>query len=846
MNRSSVDIKNQIISIFWDCFSLLRGIEIEDLRVVFLLFSAFKDGVFENPKKDELNHLDKFIINRLYNSNKYFLIFQEYESIIQLMSLKRLTEFYTNMNRIDLQELDYLKLNFGEIFELLLDKYLRYDSKISGTIIQPKEVTHLVNGLANLNDYVKVYNPFSGLASYCIDLERNKFFYGQEIMESTWALGMLRLLAHNESNNIYDPTEDYIENFPGNIVYDNADSIDSWPKNKKFDLIVSTPPFISKIKSFLKSEITGQPYQDIESYLIENGVNSLNEDGRLIAVFSLSFLFSSNKNDKKIKKYLVDNNLIDTIIELPSGLFSNTNISICVIVLKKTSSRPELIKFIDASSFVVGDNIKNRTLGYEEILKVVKQDTENKFFRNVSIEEVYNNEFDLSVRRYFLKEIQGEKLSNFSSIIRGFNAPVNTSMKQVQIRNLKEDVFDSILSSEELEDSLIKRPTFRVIEESCLLIATRWNTLKPTYSRYSGEPIVISSAIAAIKIDENFVDPMFLVNEFSADYVLEQVNSYRVGSVQPMLRKKDLGEIVFQLPTMQEQKAKVSGIIELSTRLRKIESEKESILSGIKEQETESSTSLSHILGKPLLSIGSSLEIIQIALSKLDSDWESTLISENRQFTLSDAFDSISKNVKYIQELVDENTSLVSVSNFELDELDFLKFISEFVKNEKKSLKNNISLYLDIHEDIKQQMDNQVLIKGNPQKLRIVLVNLLDNAKNHGFTNKEQANKIIIEILPFTGNEQEASNLNYDVDGRKSYVEVKVSNTGAPFPKDFKLKDYVRKNFAAGKTRNKGLGGYEVNEILKTHNQGKNSLNIVSNKDDSEYSTTISFVIPII
>ena len=189
---------------------------------------------------------------------------------------------------------------------------------------------------------------------------------------------------------------------------------------------------------------------------------------------------------------------------------------------------------------------------------------------------------------------------------------------------------------------------------------------------------------------------------------------------------------------------------------------------------------------------------------------------------------------------------MVSVSNFELDELDFLKFISEFVKNEKKSLKNNISLYLDIHEDIKQQMDNQVLIKGNPQKLRIVLVNLLDNAKNHGFTNKEQANKIIIEILPFTGNEQEASNLNYDVDGRKSYVEVKVSNTGAPFPKDFKLKDYVRKNFAAGKTRNKGLGGYEVNEILKTHNQGKNSLNIVSNKDDSEYSTTISFVIPII
>jgi type I restriction enzyme M protein len=143
-------------------------------------------------------------------------------------------------------------------------------------------------------------------------------------------------------------------------------------------------------------------------------------------------------------------------------------------------------------------------------------------------------------------------------------------------------------------------------------------------------------------------------------------------------------------------------------------------------------------------------------------------------------------------------------------------------------------------------MDNQVLIKGNPQKLRIVLVNLLDNAKRHAFVNKEKSNKINIEILPFTSNEKEASYFNYDIDAKKSYVEVKVSNTGTSFPKDFKLKDYVRKNFAAGQTRNRGLGGYEVNEIIKVHNEGKNALNIVSNKEDSEYITTISFIIPII
>ena len=107
-------------------------------------------------------------------------------------------------------------------------------------------------------------------------------------------------------------------------------------------------------------------------------------------------------------------------------------------------------------------------------------------------------------------------------------------------------------------------------------------------------------------------------------------------------------------------------------------------------------------------------------------------------------------------------------------------------------------------------------------------------------------NKINIEILPFTRNEREASLLNYDIDGRKSYVEIKVSNTGKPFPKDFTLEDFVRKNFSVGKNRNRGLGGYEVNEIIKAHNEGKKALNISSSKEDQQYSSTVSFLIPII
>lgn len=819
------DVSNQI----WRCAEILRySLMDSNLHIILFFISAYKDQVLPFSKFDNNTNWYNYFRDHVSEDSFYRKIFDIYAPLIESVNSEQLREVFHYLVRVDRRRLEK---NFDGVFEYILKKLIDFQGKHSGESVQPKEISRLIIELADIDSDAKVYNPFAGLASFGIYLKGNQEYHGQEINRSTWAIGQLRLKAHNKGYS---------------YGFELGDSIENWIEFQKFDLIVATPPFKMRIPRFSSYYLGGgESYYDVESFLIDKGVHSLSNNGKLITVFSLSFLFSGGRS-ARLKKWLIDNDLIDTIITLPSGLLSNTNSPVCIIIFKTISARPGYVKFIDASSFFSKDGPRNKILNDDELIDLVNQDLENDFLRYISVEQIYENDFDLSVGRYFLRDIQGTKLSVFSEIIRGLRAPVNEKMKQVQIRNLKDDVFESVLSSDELDNSIIKRGTFKLIEESCLLIATRWNTLKPTFFKYTGEPIVISQALVALKLNEGIVDPTFLINEFSADYVQEQVDSYRVGSVQPMLRKKDLDNLVFQLPSMQEQKAKVSGIIELSQRLRKIESEKENILSGIQKVETESSTSLSHILGKPLLSIGSSLEIIQNALSKLDPNWKNHLISQTRQFKLSDAFDSISKNVKYIQELADENTSLVSVSKFDFSEVRFLKFLSEYVKNEKKSLKHNIELKLDIHDDIKEQMDNQVIIRGNEQKLRIVFANLIDNAKNHAFIDDNKEYKINIEILPFTGNELEASYLNYDIDGRKSYVEIKVSNTGVSFPKDFKLKDYVRKNFAAGSTRNRGLGGYEVNEILKAHNEGKNCLNIVSDKKDSEYSSTISFLIPII
>lgn len=815
-------------TIFWRSLEVLRsaGISNEPELILFLL-SAYKDGLMgDSVPRDQNCFLSVFkenIINNTFYEKIYRMFSPDLEKIPST-TLKEIIHNLTYLNR------GFLKNNFGQIFELQLSKIIDHRGKRADDSIQPIEISRLIIKLADLKPKAKVYNPFAGLASFSMFLDKDQEYYGQEINPTTWAIGQLRLKAHNKGYG---------------YGYELDNSIVNWNESQKFDLVVANPPFKLRIPKSFNSELNGDVYGTVESFLVDKGINSLTDKGQLISVFPLSFLFSRGR-EARLKKSLIDNDLIDTIITLPSGLLSSTNIPVCIIVFKIIPGRPNQVRFIDASSFFTKDGPRKKIFDDRKLIELINQDSENEFLRYASTKDIYQNQFDLSVRRYFLREIQGVKLSSFSHIIRGDKAPVKERMKQVQIRNLKDDAFDSVLTSDEIESSLIKRGTFKVIEESCVLIATRWNTLKPTYFKYTGEPIVISQAVVALGLDEDKVVPIFLINEFFVDYVKEQLDSYRVDAVQPMLRIKDLENIIFQLPSIQEQHAKVSGIIELSSRLKKIELEKENLLSGFKKEETESSTSLSHILGKPLLNIGSSIEIIQNALAGIDPNWKQISLSKRHEFTMLDAFESISKNVQYIQELADQNTSIVSVSNFELSDIRLLQFLGRYVRSEKKSLKHNIVLNLDVHDDLLEQIGKQIFIKGNTQKLKIVLDNLLDNAKNHAFSKNDIEHKLRIEVLPFTGNEQEASHLNYEIDDRKTYVEIRVSNTGTSFPKDFTLDDYIRKNFSVGETANKGLGGYEVNEILKVHNYGKKAINLTSYEESKEYSSTISFLIPVI
>jgi len=835
--------------------SKLNKIE-DSVQIVLLLVSLYKDGVIN----------EKSFTNDFGVSELKFLVINSSLSLETKETYLRVIEVLNeSLSILFNQPLGYLSFHLFQIEKVLLSEHFsgviddliyrisKTQGRYAGEFVQPVELTRFMCGLADLKKVTKVFNPFAGLASFGVYLNKNQDYYGQELNKKTWAMGALRIMAYGKQVG---------------SGYVCEDSILNWPKNQeKFDLIISNPPFGLRL---------GHHYRDIEpniktieQFLIEKGVKSLKQKGKLIALLPQGFLFRGIQ-EQRMRKYLVEEDLIDTIISLPSGLLLNTGIPLIILILDRNKKLPGKVKFVDAKNFVIFKGSREKVLNDQELLLQIIEPSiidysDNQTMVNepsekynstgsakvkdvvclVDTNQIKENDYNLSVARYFQEHIEGVKLGNIIEPYSGGRVNLPITGKFIRIRDLKDDNVDFLLDYNAVEETELNRH-IQQINESCLLLAIRWKTLKPTFFEFKGNPIFKSPDIFSAKVDESRVDKAYLINELKSEYVQKQLDSYRLGATIPFIRKEDLLNVVIKLPSFEEQRAKVSGIIELSSKLKELEADKENLLKGIKKEETESSTSLSHILGKPLLSIGSSLEIIQNTLSRVYPEWKEILISEKKQFYMIDAFESISKNVKYIQELSDDNTALVSVSSFNLKEINFLKFLSDFVKNEKKSLKNNIELKLDVHKDIKEQLNNKIFIFGNEQKLKIVLLNLIDNAKNHAFVDPDMENKINIEILPFTRNEKEATLLNYDIDGRKSYVEIKVSNTGKPFPKDFTLEDYVRKNFSVGKNRNRGLGGYEVNEIIKAHNDGKKALNISSSKEDQQYSSTVSFLIPII
>jgi len=800
--------REALMSKIWTMFDILKS-ETDDYHVVLFLLSAYKDGLISTDVIKGNENLKDRIIDSLYSSknelsNQYILITKNFEPTIHRLRENSLMYLVHTLAGIDKQ---VLSKYYPDVFDNILYRISQSQGRYAGEFIQPVELTRFICGIAKLKKDAKVYNPFAGIASFGVYLDQGQDYFGQELNQKTWALGALRIMAYER---------------PGSSRYVCDDSILHWPANsEKFDLIVSNPPIGMRLGHHYS--IVEPDIRTIEQFLIQKGVHSLKRNGSLIALLPHGFLFRGMQ-ERRLREYLVEQDLIDTIISLPGGLLLNTGIPLIILVLSKAKKMPGRVKFIEAKGFVIAKSPREKVLNDYALNSFIQSEKEDdNLIRIVNNEQIRVNDYNLSVARYFQKQVKGVKLGDILELVRGQRENLPETGKLIRIRDLKDDKVDFTLDVSTVEETELRRPDIHLVSESCLLLAMRWRTLKPTLFEFKGKPIFRSQDILSFKVNEFITDKAYLINELHAEYVQEQLESYRLGaSVIPFIRKDDLLEVVIKLPPLVEQKAKVQGIYELSHKIKTLQAERNALAHGKSLRQFNEFASLKHTLGRPRQNILDwSDNLLHFFNSKHHGfDALNKAFAEFYEIDIISALKEIKKDVNFITDVLEKGENGLIIKEYEKQIIplaDINNIINELSSN---NFNFKIKKLLIKGEKLKERG-----IHANKTLFKTLLDNILTNANKYAFDRKAIGNEVVIELT--------------EVD---DFLSLEIRNNGKPFPKNFDREKFVTKYSTADSSTGSGLGGYDIHRIASDFN---NPDWILSLNEDPFFLVKFKFQFPI-
>jgi len=306
---------------------------------------------------------------------------------------------------------------FGDAYEFLMGMYASNAGKSGGEYYTPQEVSELLAKIAVLGktDVNKVYDPACGSGSLLLKFAKilgkqnvRQGFYGQEINITTYNLCRINMFLHDIG---YDKF---------NIGHGDTLTKPLHWDDEPFEAIVSNPPYSIKWEGdnspilidderFSPAGVLA-PKSKADLAFIMHSLSWLAPNGTAAIVCFPGILYRGGA-EQKIRQYLIDNNFVDCIIQLPGNLFYGTSIATCIMVLKKYK-KDSAVLFIDASKeFVKVTNSNKLTDGnIERILKAYEMRTdENYFARLVVNSDIAAQGYNLSVSSYVEKEDKREK-----------------------------------------------------------------------------------------------------------------------------------------------------------------------------------------------------------------------------------------------------------------------------------------------------------------------------------------------------------------------------------------------------------------------------------------------------
>lgn len=388
--------------------------------------SSSFDYLYERRNEANLGELIDIGLTDLEEANRAKLSSEDGSGIFRNISFNSTNLGDTKERNVRLKNVlsDFIELDLtpshldnndviGDAYEYLIANFASDAGKKAGEFYTPAEVSTLLAKLTQSPEGARIYDPTCGSASLLIkaakEVGSNNFsLYGQEANGSTWALAVMNMFLHD---------------------YDNAsirwgDTIRN-PKHKegdalmKFDTVVANPPF--SLVKWGQDTAADDPYNRFWrgvppkskgdwafiSHMIESAYEGR---GKVGVVVPHGVLFRGS-SEGRIRKKLIEENLLEAVIGLPANLFFGTGIPAAILIFNKGKEAQKDVLFIDASQHFAPVKNQNKLLP-EHIDKVVQSYrafgknafdagvVEDKFSYVATFEEIQENDFNLNIPRY--------------------------------------------------------------------------------------------------------------------------------------------------------------------------------------------------------------------------------------------------------------------------------------------------------------------------------------------------------------------------------------------------------------------------------------------------------------
>lgn len=339
---------------------------------------------------------------------------------------------------------------FGDAYEFLISNYAANAGKSGGEFFTPQHVSKLIAQLAMHKQTTvnKIYDPACGSGSLLLQAKKHfdnhiieEGFYGQEVNHTTYNLARMNMFLHNIN---YDKF---------NIALGNTLIDPHYGDEKPFDAIVSNPPYSIKWigdddptlindDRFAPAGVLA-PKSKADFAFVLHALSYLSSKGRA-AIVCFPGIFYRSGAEQKIRKYLVDNNFVETIISLAPNLFYGTSITVNILVLSKHKTENKT-HFIDATGEDFFKKVTNNNVLTDKHIEMIMELFDSKanieyVAKSIDNSIIAANDYNLSVSSYVAAKDNKENVD-----ITKLNAEISNTIEKINALRLSIDNYQDEL-----------------------------------------------------------------------------------------------------------------------------------------------------------------------------------------------------------------------------------------------------------------------------------------------------------------------------------------------------------------------------------------------------------------